>query len=212
MNKYGYIRVSSTDQSEARQVDAMRAIPICESCLYMDKQSGKDFCRPAYQKLVRKLKKGDELYVLSLDRLGRNYQEVREQWHYLTSQRGVDIIVMDTPLLDTRQSMDFLRRFVADMVLQIMSFAADNERRNIRSRQAQGIRAARKRGVIFGRPRRPVPPYFDKICQDCENGRITQREDARRCNMPTSTFRYKYKHEYKAKKDRDNRSCDDHGL
>ena len=95
MTKYGYIRVSSTDQSEARQVDAMRAIPICESRLYMDKQSGKDFCRPAYRKLVRKLKKGDELYVLSLDRLGRNYQEVREQWHYLTSQRGVDIIVMD---------------------------------------------------------------------------------------------------------------------
>lgn len=149
---YGYIRVSSTDQNEDRQVIALREKKVLEKNIYMDKQSGKDFNRPQYQKLVKRLKSGDLLYILSIDRLGRNYEEIQNQWRILTKEIGVDICVIDMPLLDTRNGKDLMGTFIADLVLQILSFVAQSERENIRKRQAEGIAAAKARGVRFGRP------------------------------------------------------------
>ena len=150
--QYGYIRVSGADQNEARQVIAMREAGLDGNHIYMDKQSGKDFERPAYQRLVRRLRPGDLLCVQSIDRLGRNYEEVREQWRVLTKEKRVNIRVLDMPLLDTRQGKDLMDTFIADLVLQVLSFAAENERKNIRQRQREGIDAALARGVHFGRP------------------------------------------------------------
>ena len=154
---YGYIRVSSTDQNEDRQKIAMDAKSVPRKNIFMDKQSGKDSERPQYKPLVRKIKRGDLLYLLSIDRLGRNYKEVQEQWRILTKDKGVDICVIDMPLLDTRTAKDLMGTFIADLVLQILSFVAENERANIKKRQAQGIAAAKARGVRFGRPEKPVP-------------------------------------------------------
>lgn len=149
---YGYIRVSSPDQNEQRQWIAMEEKGIPRANLYMDKQSGKDFCRPQYKKMVRKLRSGDLLYLHSIDRLGRDYREILEQWRLLTKQIGIDICVLDMPLLDTRCGKDLMGTFIADLVLQILSFVAQSERENIRQRQAEGIAAAKARGVRFGRP------------------------------------------------------------
>ena len=158
--EYGYIRVSSTDQNEDRQLIALRGKGVPDNRIYMDKQSGKDFDRPKYKRLVRRLRHGDLLYLLSIDRLGRNYREIQEQWRLLTQEKGVDICVLDMPLLDTRQGKDLMGTFIADLVLQILSFVAQNERENIRKRQAEGRAAAKARGVKFGRPPIPVPDNF----------------------------------------------------
>ena len=149
---YGYIRVSSTDQNEDRQTAAMHKAGVAEPNIYMDKQSGKDFNRPQYTKLAGRLKKGDLLYILSIDRLGRNYEEIQNQWRILTKEIGIDICVIDMPLLDTRNGKDLMGTFIADLVLQILSFVAESERSNIRKRQEQGIAAAKAKGVKFGRP------------------------------------------------------------
>lgn len=188
---YGYIRVSSTDQNEDRQVIALREKKVLEKDIYMDKQSGKDFNRPQYQKLVKRLKSGDLLYILSIDRLGRNYEEIQNQWRILTKEIGVDICVIDMPLLDTRNGKDLMGTFIADLVLQILSFVAQSERENIRKRQAEGIAAAKARGVRFGRPPRPLPDNYDRAYQRWKSGEITGIAAAKECGMPLSTFRYR---------------------
>ena len=157
---YGYIRVSSMDQNEDRQRLAMEQAAIPKHNIYMDKQSGKDFDRPQYKRLVHRLKSGDLLYVVSIDRLGRNYEEIQRQWRILTKDIGIDICVLDMPLLDTRNGKDLMGTFIADLVLQILSFVAQSERENIRRRQAEGIAAAKARGVAFGRHAIEIPPDF----------------------------------------------------
>ena len=191
MNTYGYIRVSSRDQNEDRQLIAMREIDVPEKNIYTDKQSGKDFERPQYKKLVRKLKRDDLLYIKSIDRLGRNYEEIQNQWRFLTKDKGVDICVIDMPLLDTRRGKDLVGTFLSDIVLQVLSFVAENERVNIRQRQAEGIAAAQARGVRFGRPPRPLPENYHSAYQRWKAGKITGTAAARECGMPLSTFRYR---------------------
>ncbi len=184
---YGYIRVSSRDQNEDRQLDALQALVKMKN-IYIDKQSGKDFDRPQYKKLVRKLKRDDLLYVKSIDRLGRNYAEIQEQWRYLTKEKGVDIMVLDMPLLDTRRGKDLMGTFLSDIVLQVLSFAAENERTNIRQRQAEGIAAAKARGVRFGRPQIQAPEHFSQTVRAWERKEITIQEAVRRCDMSEATF------------------------
>ena len=188
---YGYIRVSSVDQNEDRQRIALRGRGIPERNIFMDKQSGKDFDRPQYKRMVKKLKPGDLLCVLSIDRLGRNYEEIQDQWRRLTKEIGADISVIDMPLLDTRNGKDLMGTFIADLVLQILSFVAQNERENIRKRQAQGIAAAKARGVKFGRPPRPLPENYHSAYQRWKAGKITGTAAAKECGMPLSTFRYR---------------------
>ena len=191
MNTYGYIRVSSRDQNEDRQLIAMREIDVPEKNIYTDKQSGKDFERPQYKKLVRKLKRDDLLNIKSIDRLGRNYEEIQNQWRLLTKDKGVDICVIDMPLLDTRRGKDLVGTFLSDIVLQVLSFVAENERVNIRQRQAEGIAAAKARGVRFGRPPRPLPENYHSAYQRWKAGKITGTAAAAECGMPLSTFRYR---------------------
>lgn len=188
---YGYIRVSSVDQNEDRQAIALRGRGIPEQNIFMDKQSGKDFERPQYKRMVKKLKPGDLLCVLSIDRLGRNYKEIQDQWRRLTKDVGVDVSVIGMPLLDTRNGKDLMGTFIADLVLQILSFVAQNERENIRKRQAQGIAAAKARGVKFGRPPRPLPENYHSAYQRWKAGKITCTAAAKECGMPLSTFRYR---------------------
>ena len=188
---YGYIRVSTREQNEDRQVLALKGLAIPEKNLFLDKQSGKDFARPQYRKMVRKLKKDDLLYVKSIDRLGRNYDEILEQWRILTKEKGVDIVVLDMPLLDTRRGKDLMGTFLSDIVLQVLSFVAENERTNIRQRQAEGIAAAKERGVRFGRPPKPLPENFHHAYQKWKTGKITGTTAAKLCGMPLSTFRYR---------------------
>lgn len=188
---YGYVRVSSREQNEDRQRIALRDAGVPSHHIYHDKQSGKDFERPQYQKLLRKLRRDDVLVVKSIDRLGRNYAEILDQWRLLTKERGVDIVVLDMPLLDTRRGKDLIGTFLADIVLQVLSFVAENERNNIRQRQAEGIAAAKARGVRFGRPPKPLPEKFAVVCKDWQDGKITGVEAARRCGMPLSTFCYR---------------------
>ena len=188
---YGYIRVSTKEQNEDRQRIAMEEAGVPERNVYMDKQSGKDFNRPQYKKLLRKLKKDDLLYVGSIDRLGRNYEEILQQWRYLTKDKGIDIVVLDMPLLDTRRGKDLMGTFLSDIVLQVLSFVAENERTNIRQRQAEGSAAAKARGVRFGRPPQPLPPNFHSVFQRWRQGQITGTAAARECGMPLSTFRYR---------------------
>ena len=190
-NIYGYIRVSSRDQNEDRQVLAMREINVPEKNIYIDKQSGKDFDRPQYKKLVRRLKKDDLLYIKSIDRLGRNYEEIQNQWRLLTKDKGADICVIDMPLLDTRRGKDLVGTFLSDIVLQVLSFVAENERCNIRQRQAEGIAAAKKRGIRFGRPPKPLPSNFHDVHQRWRSKQITVSEAAQECGMPRSTFFYR---------------------
>ncbi len=193
---YGYIRVSSTDQNEDRQLLAMQAKQVPKDQIFMDKQSGKDFERPQYKRMIRRLKPGDLLYILSIDRLGRNYEEIQEQWRVLTKEKRADICVIDMPLLDTRNGKDLMGTFIADLVLQILSFVAQSERENIRRRQAEGIAAAKARGVKFGRPPRPLPENFHEIHQAWRDKKITLRQAASACEMPVGTFYAKaVKHE-----------------
>ena len=185
---YGYIRVSTREQNEDRQRLALAALPVPEENIYMDKQSGKDFERPQYRRLVRRLRRDDLLYVRSIDRLGRNYSEILEQWRMLTKEKGVDSAVLDMPLLDTRRGKDLMGTFLSDIVLQVLSFVAENERDNIRQRQAEGIAAAKARGVRFGRPPLPLPDNFHMLHQAWRGQKITLRQAARACGMPTGTF------------------------
>ena len=193
---YAYIRVSSQEQNEERQLVAMRQLNIPPSNIFMDKQSGKNFDRPNYIDMVRKLGDGDLLYVLSIDRLGRNYEEIQNQWRILTKEKNIDICVIDMPLLDTRNGKDLMGTFIADLVLQILSFVAQNERENIRKRQAQGIAAAKAKGVRFGRPKIPTPEDFGDIVDKWEKGKITLKEAKKRSGMSESTF-YRRAHEYR---------------
>ena len=190
-NVYGYIRVSTKDQNEDRQFIALREMSVPEKNIFLDKQSGKDFKRPMYIRMLKRMKKDDLLYVKSIDRLGRNYDEILEQWRILTKEKGVDIVVLDMPLLDTRRGKDLMGTFLSDIVLQVLSFVAENERTNIRQRQAEGIAAAKKRGIRFGRPPKPLPKNFHEIYQQWKNGKITGLEAAKACGMPMSTLRYR---------------------
>lgn len=188
MNLYGYIRVSTREQNEDRQRIALDGVGIAEKNIFLDKQSGKDFNRPQYQKLLRKVKKDDLLYFKSIDRLGRNYAEILEQWRMLTKEKGVDIVVLDMPLLDTRRGKDLMGTFLSDIVLQVLSFVAENERDSIRQRQAEGIAAAKARGIRFGRPEIRSPDDFAQIVAAWESKRITIREAVLACGMSESTF------------------------
>ena len=188
---YGYIRVSTKEQNEERQVIALRESGVTDNHIFMDKQSGKDFDRPQYQIMIQKMKRGDLLYIKSIDRLGRNYEEILIQWRTLTKDRGIDIAVLNMPLLDTRRGKDLIGTFLSDVVLQVLSFVAENERNNIRQRQAEGIAAAKARGVRFGRPRKPLPTNFYSMCKKWKCGEISGSAAARECGMPLSTFRYK---------------------
>lgn len=187
-NTYGYIRVSTREQNEDRQVRAMMDVTIPPENVYMDKQSGKDFDRPQYLMMLDRLKEGDLLYVLSIDRLGRNYEEIQRQWKYLTKERKVDICVLDMPLLDTRNGKDLMGTFIADLVLQILSFVAENERVNIKKRQEQGIAAAKERGVRFGRPEIVTPDDFPQIVNRWRNGEIPYKEALSLSGMSKTTF------------------------
>lgn len=191
MTIWGYVRVSTREQNEDRQLIALREQGIADKNIFMDKQSGKDFNRPQYKKLLRKLKRDDLLYIKSIDRLGRNYEEIQNQWRILTKDKGVDICVIDMPLLDTRRGKDLVGTFVSDIVLQVLSFVAENERTNIRQRQAEGIAAAKARGVRFGRPPQPLPLNFYDVHQRWRAKKISVSEAAKECGMPRSTFFYR---------------------
>lgn len=196
---YGYVRVSSKEQNEERQMAAMRRTGVVQKNIFIDKQSGKDFNRPQYLRLRGKLREGDLLYILSIDRLGRDYEEIQNQWRILTKEEKVDICVIDMPLLDTRKGKDLMGHFIADLVLQILSFAADNERENIKKRQRQGIEAAKERGVRFGRPETPVPDNFSVIVKKWEKGRIKFEDAIQECGMSQATF-YRRLKDYRSKK------------
>lgn len=190
---FGYARVSARDQNEARQLEALREAGLSPERIYVDKQSGKDFDRPQYRRMVARMRVGDLLYVKSIDRLGRNYAEILEQWRVLTKEKQVDIVVLDMPLLDTRRGKDLMGTFLSDIVLQVLSFVAENERANIRQRQAEGIAAAKARGVRFGRPPRPLPEAFYPAFWRWKAGELTGVAAAKACGMPLTTFRYRAK-------------------
>ena len=187
--QYGYVRVSSKDQNEARQLDAMENHQISQDCIFMDKQSGKDFNRPQYRKLLRRLRPGDVVVVLSIDRLGRDYTEILEQWRIITKEKQADIVVLDMPLLDTRRSRDLTGTLIADIVLQLLSYVAQTERENIRQRQAEGIQAAKARGVRFGREQLPLPENFGEVQEAYLQGEISGRKAAKQLGMSYTTFR-----------------------
>ena len=185
---FGYVRVSSVDQNEERQMVEMKRIGVPEDNVFIDKQSGKNFDRPNYKRLVRKLRSGDLLYILSIDRLGRNYEEIQNQWRILTKDKGIDIVVIDMPLLDTRQGKDLMGTFIADLVLQILSFVAQSEREKIKERQEQGNAAAKARGAKFGRPEKEVPKDFNQMVKAWEKKELPLPELLRKCEMSEATF------------------------
>ena len=196
MKVYGYIRVSSIDQNEERQLVAMQELAIEPNKLFIDKQSGKDFVRPAYQDMLKRLKSGDLLYIKSIDRLGRNYEEIQNQWRLLIKERGIDIAVIDMPLLDTRLHKDLMGTFIADLVLQILSFVAQSERDSIKKRQAEGIAAARARGVHLGRPVKKPPENFGKLLREWEHGKLPLSELLEQTELKEATF-YRRLREYR---------------
>ena len=198
---YGYARVSSTDQNEDRQILSMHEFKIPQNNIFIDKQSGKDFERPAYKKLIRKLKQGDLLYIKSIDRLGRNYDEIQNQWRILTKEKGVDITVVDMPLLDTRLNKDLMGTFIADLVLQILSFVAHSERESIHQRQAEGIVAAKARGVRFGRPVKKPPENFGELVKQWERGNLSFADVLTKTGLKEATF-YRRLREYKLTKNK----------
>ena len=185
---YGYMRVSSKEQNEDRQKIALTEMGVPENNIYMDKQSGKDFERTQYKRLLRKLNENSVLYIKSIDRLGRNYGELNEQWRIITKEKKADIVVIDMPLLDTRREKNLLGTFISDVVLALLSYVAENERTNIKQRQAEGIAAAKARGVKFGRPPLPIPENFYQMHKDWRAGKITIEEAAKACNMCPKTF------------------------
>ena len=193
---WGYVRVSSTDQNEERQLIALHEKGVMDKNIFMDKQSGKDFNRPEYKRLLKKMKSGDLLYILSIDRLGRNYEEIQNQWRVLTKEMNIDICVIDMPLLDTRTCKDLMGTFIADLVLQILSFVAQSERENIRKRQEQGIAAAKARGVHMGRPVKDIPDNFAELVGKWEKKRISLGDVLRECKISEATF-YRRLREYR---------------
>ena len=197
MEIYGYGRVSSTDQNEDRQLAAMKEKNVAPELIYTDKQSGKNFERPKYKALVKILKSGDLLYIISIDRLGRNYEEIQNQWRELTKERKIDIVVIDMPCLDTRLHKDLMGTFIADLVLQILSFVAQSERDSIRKRQAEGIAAAQARGVQFGRPLKVPPGNFNALARKWRRKEISTREVLNTCEISRSTF-YTWLREHKS--------------
>ncbi len=186
---YGYARVSSVDQNEARQIDALQKAGVDK--IFLDKQSGKDFDRPQYQKMLRKLKEGDVLLVQSLDRFGRNYELIKEQWEYITKTKKAHIVVLDMPILDTRVGNGLIGKFISDIVVQLLAFVSQTERENIRKRQAEGIRLAKERGVIFGPEPKPVPDNFPEVSLLVKQGEISVTVGARMTGMSRTTFRNK---------------------
>lgn len=195
---YGYARVSTAEQNEDRQMAALREMGVAERNIYLDKVSGKDFDRPMYRRLTQRLRPGDLIYVKSIDRLGRNYREINEQWRILTKEKRVNLVILDMPILDTRKGRDLMGTFLADIVLQVLSFVAENERVNIRQRQREGIAMARIRGVHLGRPVKKLPSQFPQIYEQWWTRQISSQEAARRCRMPLSTFYRKAKERTKA--------------
>ncbi|MCM1039243.1 MAG: recombinase family protein [Ruminococcus sp.] len=189
----GYMRVSSRDQNEDRQRIALNEMGVPESNIYVDKKSGKDFERKQYKRMLRRLKPGMVLYIKSIDRLGRNYQELMEQWRVITKEKGADIVVIDMPILDTRREKNLLGTFISDLVLTLLSYVSENERMCIKQRQAEGIAAAKAKGVKFGRPEKPLPDNFNEHCQMCKEGKISVLKASKECGMPESTFRQKMK-------------------
>ncbi len=194
---YGYVRVSSQDQNEDRQMIAMEQAGVPRENIYVDKQSGKDFNRPNYKRLLKKLKAGDILFVKSIDRLGRNYEEILSQWRMITKEKEVDMVVIDMPLLDTRRDKNLLGTFISDIVLQLLSYVSETERTNIRQRQAEGIAAAKKRGVKFGRPIKEMPPNFGEVIEKWDKKELTIQEILKMYEMSESTF-YRRMREYNA--------------
>lgn len=187
-NIYGYVRVSSREQNEDRQLISLKEMGVPAENIYIDKQSGKDFNRPEYKKLMKSVRRDDVIYIHSIDRLGRNYEDILEQWRIITKEKGVDIVVIDMPLLDTRRGKDLMGTFLSDIVLQVLSFVAENERKNIRTRQAEGIAAAKARGVKFGRPEMKMPENFKETVTKWEKGKITVKEILKMYEMSESTF------------------------
>ena len=185
---YGYVRVSSQDQHEDRQLISFEELKIPKANIYIDKMSGKDFSRPNYKKLIRRIKAGDILYIKSIDRLGRNYDEIQNQWRIITKEKKVDIVVVDMPLLDTRKEKNLLGTFISDLVLQLLSFVAENERINIHQRQAEGIAAAKKRGVKFGRPTKGLPPDFEDLVQQWSKKEISLKDISKKYQISEATF------------------------
>lgn len=185
---YGYMRCSSREQNEDRQLIALKEMGISEKQIYMDKQSGRDFDRPQYKKLLRKLDNNSVLFVKSIDRLGRNYADLNEQWRIITKEKGADIVVIDMPILDTRRDKNLLGTFISDIVLVLLSYIAENERINIRQRQAEGIAAAKARGVKFGRPAIPLPNNFYEVHKQWRNKELTLEQAAKACSLSVSTF------------------------
>lgn len=185
---YGYVRCSSKEQNTDRQIIALKDVGVPEEQIYVDKQSGKNFDRPQYKRLLRKLDNNSVLFVKSIDRLGRNYTELNEQWRIITKEKGADIVVVDMPLLDTRKEKSLLGTFISDIVLALLSYVAENERINIRQRQAEGIAAAKARGVKFGRPSNPLPENFYDVHRQWREKRLTLKQAAKACSLPESTF------------------------
>ena len=198
---YGYVRVSTKEQNEDRQLLALDEIKIPRDHIFMDKLSGGDFNRPMYQRMVKKLRRDDLLYIKSIDRLGRNYEEILEQWRVLTKEKKIDIVVLDMPLLDTRRGKDLMGTFLSDIVLQVLSFVAENERKNIRQRQREGIDAAKLRGVQFGRPETPMPENFEEIYELWSKSKISGKEAIKRSGMTKATF---YRRVRKIRESREN--------
>lgn len=187
-NKYGYVRVSTRDQNEDRQLAVMRELGVPEENIFIDKQSGKDFNRPQYRNLLRKARKDDLIYVKSIDRLGRNYDEIIEQWKIITKNKHIDICIIDMPMLDTRREKDLLGTFISDLVLALLSYVAENERNNIRQRQAEGIAIAKEKGVRFGRKPNPLPENFHDVYKQWKMKKISVSQAARLCGMAQTTF------------------------
>ena len=211
MATYGYIRVSSIDQNEDRQIFAMSTLNIPPTHIFIDKQSGKDFQRPAYKTLVRKVRTGDLIYILSIDRLGRSYEEIQNQWRILTKEKGVDIAVIDMPILDTRNGKDLMGTFLADTVLAVLSFVAQNERENIRKRQAEGIAAAQARGVHMGRPSKKLPDNFIDLARQWELGLLRTSELKRQTGM-TETTLYRRLRECQVVRKKEQKRIDDSSV
>ena len=185
---YGYARVSTNEQNTDRQIIALKEMGVPEGHIFVDKLSGKDFQRPQYRKLLGKLDNKSVLYVKSIDRLGRNYEDLGEQWRIITKEKGADIVVVDMPILDTRREKNLLGTFMSDIILALLSYVAENERTNIRQRQAEGIAAAKIKGVKFGRPPKPLPENFHRMHQEWRNGKVSMKEAAEACEMPPQTF------------------------
>lgn len=188
---YGYVRVSTTDQNEDRQIIALKEAGVPEKNIYLDKLSGKNFERPQYKKLIEKLDNNSVLYIKSVDRLGRNYRDLSEQWRIITKEKGTDVVVVDMPILDTRREKNLLGTFISDLILSLLSYVSESEYQTIHQRQAEGIAAARAKGVRLGRPPRPLPENFADIYQQWKSGKLKTAEAAKQVNMPVSTFRYR---------------------